>query len=469
MILGKMFEQFARKSPVTVMLRSALEYALPKSRIDELFRLNAENQRESELPFSLVVDTLGQAVTKQAESVHDAYGTEEKRFPVSVTSLYNKLNGVESQVSRAIVQESASALEPVLRAMDPTGRNRGPNPPLIEGYRAKILDGKHLGGTQHRLKETRTLNSQPLPGQTLAVLDPELSLAIDVFPCRDAYAQERRLLPEVLKTVEADDLWIADRNFCTTPFLFGIHRREAYFLIRQHGSTLSRKTLKGRKRRVGRCETGVVFEQDLEITDPESGEILKLRRITVKLDQPTRDGEKTVHLLTNLPSELDAIRLAMVYLDRWQIENLFGEISQCFEAEIDTLCHPPAAILAFCIALLTCNMQSTIKGALYQTHGERAMMQRLSTYYLASEIRRTYAGMMIAIEAPQWERAFAGLGPQEMAEHLKALAARVRIKQFQKTTRGVRKPPPPRTGGLREKHVSTERLLKGRQASQKTP
>lgn len=462
MILGKAFEQFIRESPVTVMLRGLMEYALPKSRIDDIFRETAQNQRENELLFSSVVDTLALAVTGQRASVNAAYRAEAARFPVSVTSLYNKLNGVEPQVARRLVQESAMVLESVLRAMDPTGEERGPTSPLLEGYRTKILDGKHFGGTQHRLKETRTLNSQPLPGQTLAVLDPELGLAIDVFPCEEAYTQERRLLPEVLETVEADDLWIADRNFCTTKFLFGLDRRSGFFLIRQHGSTLSGKVLKGERRRKGRCETGVVFEQALEITDPETDETLVLRRITVELDHPTRDGDKVIHLLTNLPAEIDALVLAMLYLERWQVENLFGELSQSFAAEIDTLCHPPAAILAYCVALLTFNLQSTIKGALHQTHGDRATLQRLSTYYLADEIRGTYRGMMIAINGPEWTRAFGNLSARELAALLKDLARGVPVAAFQKTTRGTRNPPPPRTGGLREKHVSTKRLLKAR-------
>ena len=53
-----------------------------------------------------------------------------------------------------------------------------------------------------------------LPGKSLVVLEPALGLATDIFPCEDGHAQERSLLPEVLETVEAGDLWIGERNFC---------------------------------------------------------------------------------------------------------------------------------------------------------------------------------------------------------------------------------------------------------------
>jgi hypothetical protein len=34
--------------------------------------------------------------------------------------------------------------------------------------------------------------------------------------------------------VQADDLWIADRDFCTQEFLCDMDRRGAFFITRQH-------------------------------------------------------------------------------------------------------------------------------------------------------------------------------------------------------------------------------------------
>ena len=55
----------------------------------------------------------------------------------------------------------------------------------------------------------------------------------DVFPCEDGHAQERSLFASVLATVQAGDLWIADRNFCTREFLCDIDARGASFVIRE--------------------------------------------------------------------------------------------------------------------------------------------------------------------------------------------------------------------------------------------
>lgn len=466
MILARVFDRFARYSPVTVMMRGLLEYVFPPSRLDELFREHAVRQHEEELLFSTVVNTLALAVNGVRSSVNAAYLASREDFTVSVTALYDKLQGVEPQVSRAMVRESSVRLAPLIQEL------RAALPPLLPGYRVEILDGNHLTATEHRITETRTLNSAPLPGQALVLLDPQLRLVLDVIPCEDAHAQERSLLNEVLPSFEAGDLLIADRNFCCTRFVYGLRDRGAAFLIRQHASTLSGKRLLGKRKRIGRCESGMVYEQELEVRNPHEPDpqqqVIRLRRITIELDQPTRDGETVIHLVTDVPREAaDAISLAELYLRRWDIENAFQEIEQSLRSEVDTLCYPKAALLAFCIALTTYNVLSTIKAAMRSAHRDPSLLLDLSGYYLAEEISAAYWGMMIAIEPAHWTRQFAEATRTEMAACLRALAARANPSRFKKRRRGPKKPPPARTGGLREKHVSTKRLLDQRKASSK--
>jgi hypothetical protein len=463
MILGKLFDRFARYSPVTVMMRGLLEYVFPPSRLDELFREHAVAQYEDELLFSTVVQTLALAVHGVRGSVHTAYLACREEFSVSVRSLYAKLQGVETQVSRALVRESCERLAPVVKAL------RAELPPLLPGYRVKILDGNHLAATEHRIKETRALHSAPLPGEALVLLDPQLRLILDVIPCEDAYAQERSLLDPILPSFEQGDLAIADRNFCCTRFVFGLRDRNAAFLVRQHASTLKGKRLLGQRRRVGRCRTGMVYEQEMEIRnsaepDPER-QLLRVRRITVELDEPTEDGDTVIHLITDVPSEAaDAIAWAELYLCRWTIENAFQEIEQALQSEINTLCYPKAALLAFCVALTTYNVLSTMKAAMRSAHRDPSLLTELSGYYLAEEISATYWGMMIAIPPSTWTRQFSQASVADIAECLRTLAARVDPRRFKKRRRAVRRPPPKRTGGLREKHVSTQRLLAQRHA-----
>ena len=74
-------------------------------------------QYEDELLFSTVVQTLALAVNGVRSSVHAAYLANQEDFSVGVRSLYDKLQGVEPQVSRALVRESSERLAPVIKAL----------------------------------------------------------------------------------------------------------------------------------------------------------------------------------------------------------------------------------------------------------------------------------------------------------------------------------------------------------------
>jgi hypothetical protein len=307
------------------------------------------------------------------------------------------------------------------------------------------------------LEALRYTRSGPLPGQALAVLDPDRMLIVDLFPCEDGHAQERRLLPEVILSARERDLWIADRNFCTTDFLFGLARQQACFLIRQHKSTLLWEQ-ETKPQKIGRCETGVIYEQKLCLQDGD--QTLWVRRITIRLDHPTRSGETEINLLTNLPRKVaNAYKVAELYLKRWTIENAFQEIEQALRSEINTLGYPGAALLGFAIAVLTYNALSVAKWAIEVEQSDSITREQLSGYYLASAVSADYGGMMIALPEKEWTRRFGTLTPKQFAEHLRSCARHVRPDTFRKNVRGPKRPRPKRSSGAINHHVSTAQLI----------
>jgi len=218
-----------------------------------------------------------------------------------------------------------------------------------------------------------------------------------------------------------------------------------------------------RRRSCGRSETGAVFEQEMRLGDGGGG-TMTVRRITVELDTPTRDGETEVHILTNLPAEVaDALVIADLYRRRWSVEAAFGELATCLNGEVETLGYPKAALLAFCVALVSYNMMSVVKAALRSVHGEEAV-EELSFYYLADEVARTHRGMMIAIPEEEWA-VFHGLTAAAFGRVLLDLAAGVRLSSYRKQVRGPKRPPPKRQSGAKIKHVSTAKLLEKRKGS----
>src|SRR6266511_1276284 len=261
MLMSKLFERFVQKTPVSVLARAAMEHAMAPEALDVLFDEHADKQYTRELLFSSVVDLMSVVVTKVAPSVHAAYQAVADTLPVSLTSVYNKLNSLEPSVTSALVSHTADRLAPVIVAM------KGEMPALLPRYRVRILDGNHLAATERRLQVLHGSKAGPLPGHALVVLDPALMLATHMIPCEDGHAQERSLSDEVLELVSANDVWLADRNFCTSKLLSGIAERSAFYVIRHHAkmTIVSAGTL----RRCGRTETGDVWEQSVTLKAPE--------------------------------------------------------------------------------------------------------------------------------------------------------------------------------------------------------
>jgi hypothetical protein len=447
-MLSPIFERFVQMSPITVMIRAIMERIFHPERLDELFEQTAQKQYTRELLFSTVVSVMSLVVCQIRPSVSAALKAFEAQIGVSRVAFYSKLNGIEPSVSQALVRYSAAALTPVVQALG------GQLPELLPGYRVKVVDGNCLGVTEHRLAVLRPVEGGPLPGKSLVVLDPSLMLAIDEFPCEDAYTQERTLLDEVLLTVQPQDVWIGDRNLCTRTFIFGVARRSAYCIVRQH-QQIPLTPLQDLYI-VGSTATGTVFEQRVQVE--LDGHSLTLRRIVIRLTQPTRHGDTQVVILTNLPPTVSALQVAELYLKRWTVEGLFQVITDTLRCEINTLGYPKAALFSFAMALVAYNLLSVVKAALRAVHGTGKIEAAISNYYLVEEIQATYHGMMIAIPAPDW-RPFADLCPVEFAGWLKQWAAGVNLKRFLSSPKLKKNPPPERKREPKRPHVSTARLL----------
>jgi Transposase DDE domain len=332
-------------------------------------------------------------------------------------------------------------------------------PPLLPGYRVRVLDGNHWAGTEHRLEELRRYRAAALPGHALVFYDPQWDVATDVIPCEDAYAQERTLLPEVVPMVAARDCIVADRNFCTLGFLFGLARRGAFFVIRQHGSNVVGQE-QGPRRGVGHDARGqALYEQAVCLTEADTGATLVVRRITVPLLTPTRQGETELQILTNLPvADAPAAQISALYADRWTIETAFQHLTVDLACEVDTLGYPKAALFGFCVAVVAYNVVALVKGALRAAHGTAYVEEQLSMYYLTLEVAQVATGMEIALGAEPWE-IFRQMSIAEFTTTLVAIAQRLDTEKYTKHKRGPKKPPPKKLSGKHQTHVATARIL----------
>jgi hypothetical protein len=450
MLLEQLVRPFVEQRPYCVLVRAALERMLAPSRLDQVFRDHAVQQYERELLFSSLVELMALVVTRIEPSVLASYRSLKDQLEVSDEAVYQKLRNVETNVSQALVRDSFAAAQGVLRQLRAVERS------WVRGKRVRILDGNYLQATDRRIAELRTLWDAPLPGRALVVWDQQTRLVEDVFLTEHGLASERSLLSVVLETVCAGDLWIADRNFCTLGFLFGIASRKARFVIRQHGQLQG--IPQGKRRPAGKTAKGeALWEQ--WITIAHQGRQRAIRRITVELKEPTRDGDKTIHIFTNLTlAEATAAKVAELYAKRWTIEVVFLEMQTALSCEVNTLGYPRAALFAFCVALLLQNTFSMLHGSLRAVHGQETVDQQVSGILLAHELRKTYDGMMVQVPAENWEE-LSTISLKQFANLLKRWVQQMDLDRYRKTPRGAKKPPTTRKPRSKGGRVSTAVII----------
>jgi IS4 transposase len=372
---------------------------------------------------------------------------------VSRTALYNKLNGIETTVSSALVRQTAVELKDVIEEMG------GEREELLPGYTVKMIDGNCIEASEHRIEELRTISAGALPGKSLVVYEPSVGIVTNVFPCEDGHKQERALLPAVIESVKKNDLWIADRNFCIRSFLFGIssQERNGFFVIRQHKG-LPYAEISSFKRK-GKSVDGETSEQLVRITS-DSGEEFIIRRIKSVISKSNRDGDKEVYILSNLPKDVSAKTIVMLYRKRWNIETAFQHLEKNLNSEVNTLGYPKAALFAFCTALISYNVMETIMASFRSAHGND-VDEKVSNYYFSEEISSISLGMNIAIRQEEWDE-ISNLSIEYFSKMIVQIAKGARLGKYKKHYRGVKHPVQKDKYDPKHPHVSTFKILSER-------
>ena len=393
MNLPSLLDPFAEGAAPAVMTRIALDWMIEATSIDPILDDVARAQYSREFLLGHFVEVMADVACGFRQSPRAAFLKRQFDQIASLSAFYRKLGRMEPAVSAAIVRETADRARHLIQAAG------GLLPEPVPGYAARILDGNILTGTDHRITATRSTRSAALPGMSLAIYEPISGLVRDLVLEENAHTQERALLDQV--GIEAGQLWIMDRNFCVRTFLFRIHDAEAFFLVRWHRSTLPSEPVEP-LRTAGRSDSGEILEQPIWVADPGcEGRRHRLRRIVLRLTQPTRDKETEIILITNLPEGVPAEICCRAYRERWEIERHFQKLTDLLHCEVPGLGYPRAALFAFCMSVVAGNAVAVLKGNLRPAHGDE-LVAELSDYALVNDIAEVYPGMMIAVPPEEW-------------------------------------------------------------------
>jgi len=446
-----MLERFVEANPLAVMSRAIIGGMLNEEAFDRVFDENRSRQYHQSIRFSSLAVSMADIAVGAVKNRNQAYRKHRDEVRASAEAYYTKLNRTEPAVSEAVVDYSAEKATQWLQQL-------GFEPwEVLPGYHVFSLDGNHLQKTEKRLKETRGLCAAPLPGTIVARFNHQTSLFDRAYLIEDAHAQEATVLNRVLEDWAEHDLVIADRHFCVVAFLAGIAARKGCFVIRQHGRLQGE--LLGKRRHIGRTSTGTAYEQSMRICQKDCD--LVVRRITIELDQPTRDGDTEIHILSNLPAEdADGCQISEMYRQRWEIENAFYILTTTLVCEMKSNCHPRCALFLFCMAMLAYNCRQVLLAALYSEHAEEDVNQ-MSHYQMSIDTVCPMGGLLIAISDDEWERLVPS-SPREQVSFLRSVSRHVDVRDYRKSVRGPKMKKPKRKRCKAGTHVSAAKLLSQR-------
>ncbi len=391
---------------------------------------------------------MGLVVTSAFPSVR-AFLDKSCDISVSLTSLYNKLQSIETEVSAELVRHTAQQLQPLIEEIG------GALPKPIPGYQMHVLDGNNIAATEHRLEETRG-NSAPLPGKSLCVFRPAHQLVTHIVPCEDGHTQERALVDPILDLVTTQALCGWPITFCFQRFSAGHRQKLGFFVIREHAS-LNYK-LSGKLRKRGQSETGEIFQQAIVIED-EEGVKYRFRRIVVKLKKATEDNKLGIGD-SDEPAEervgsrgVGSLSEKMDHGGRLPVSDYNLELRNQH-----TVLSPRPCSCSVWRQWRTTST-SAIKGVMRSEHGAEKVENDLSRYFVAGEIGQVYRGMMVALPPEEWVL-FRHMSLNDYIAFLKELARTVDFDRYpKKHIVGLRKQSPNAVHDPEHPHVSVAKLL----------
>ena len=98
-----------------------MEVVLAESKLDELFEKTAQTGYTRELLFSTLVKMMTQVVCSIRQSIGSVYKAMSEEIGVSKTAVYDKLNRLELNVSKALVKSTAIDLATIIHQLGGAG------------------------------------------------------------------------------------------------------------------------------------------------------------------------------------------------------------------------------------------------------------------------------------------------------------------------------------------------------------
>lgn len=428
----------------------------------DLFDRHRGRCYEGRLAFPDLVRILADALTRYHGRGRGAILDAIQRNQIScqVRAVYGKLARLPLPLAEGLLTTLTQRLRPLLPAACSTA-----TPASLEGLSVVVVDGKKIKRVAKRLLPTRNQPGKLYGGKVLVAYLPAEGVAVGMAADADGEANDIRSVPDLLPSVRAvvsgPRVWVADRQFCDLIQPRRFADGEDHFVIR-YGQNTGFHPDGMRASVAGTDASGRVIRQEWGWLGAEKqGERrLYVRRVTLE-----RPGDEDVAVVTDLRDEqrYPAADLLAVYLTRWQVENVFQQITEVFHLQRLIGCRPPATVSQASRCLVLFNVLQLVRGVIAASQSKPP--PDVSAEQIFADLTKELIGLHEVLTIEEVAGAVAvPPGEEAVRERVKGLVGRLWSPKWAKVRNKKRrpeKPPPHKSGG----HTSVHQLLQ--QASQR--
>ena len=384
-----------KRLPLAEAVLTILRFVWDEDELRRLFDEHRGTGSEVKVTFPLLVNLVLDAIVEHGGSGRESFHQARKdgRLNASDGALYGKLRRLPVRLSEAFLRETTRRVQQLLPDQD----HDVVIPSALRDYRVLVVDGKKLKKLPKRLKPLREVSGKVLGGKVVVGMLLNDGLAVAMHASPDGEANDAPLTPGLLEQVETDNaqrmLVVADRQFCDLKIPHRIVSGQSDFVIRyskkMRFDAERERDLKDRQGRIIKESWGTLGRQ-------QDKRRMYLRQITLY-----RPGEEDVILVTNLldAETVPAQQVLDVYLQRWNIERVFQQVTEVFHLQQLIGTSPQGAIFQFSLCTCLYNVIQLVRQYLASVNDRPP--ESLSTEMIFRDICKQLAAGTHFVDRPQ--------------------------------------------------------------------
>jgi DDE family transposase len=377
------------RSPLAETVLVLLRHVLADEPLQALYAQHRGQGYEQVISFAHLTEVLGEALFSHRSSLAAALEAraQDGQTVASRQAYYGKLRRLPPELSVAFFHHTARRVRALQVELPSDASDASAEtivPASLAALPVRIVDGKKLKRLAKRLIATRGSPGRLLGGMLLVGWDPRTQLADLVALERDGHANECTLVEPCLAALAErapGALIVADRQFGDLTQPRRIRAAGGHFLLRRNGKTHFHPD----PRRPATLHTDARGRtvRDQVGTLGSGPDAMVVRQLTLE-----RPGQAPVYLVTDLldPHAYPALDLLEVYALRWDIEDLFQQVTTVFGLQRFIGSSPEAALFQGVFCLLLANLLYVVQG--YLAAAGRQRCRAVSTRRLMWDVQK---------------------------------------------------------------------------------